>query len=71
MHIVTDIARGEDWKFTLIHAADVTVSNIFFDWAYEKGGLPLAVATHAWTNFIANTVLSFLYAGVPVNRTTN
>lgn len=71
MHIATDFARGCSWQYVLVHAADVSVSNLFFDWAYEKGGLPLAVATHAWTNFIANTIISFLYAGAPTNRTTN
>ena len=71
MHLATDLARGLDWKQILVHVAGVTVNNVIFDLAYERGGLPAAVAAHAAANFAGNIMASFLYAGVPSIRLTN
>lgn len=71
MHLGTDLARGLDWKRILVHVAGVTVNNVIFDLAYERGGLGAAVAAHAAANFAGNILASFLYAGVPSVRLTN
>ncbi|MBN1241792.1 MAG: CPBP family intramembrane metalloprotease [Spirochaetales bacterium] len=71
MHLATDLARGLDWKQILVHVAGVTVNNVIFDLAYERGGLPAAVAAHAAANFAGNILASFLYGGVPSTRLGN
>jgi membrane protease YdiL (CAAX protease family) len=71
MHLITDIARGMSWDKILVHVGTVSLNNLIFDLAYDKGGLPLAVACHAAGNFAGNILAGFLYAGVPLNRRTN
>ena len=71
MHIITDICRGCSWQYTTLHALDVAGANLLFDWAYDKGGLPLSIAAHAWANFIGNFMNAFLSYGIPQSKITN
>ena len=54
MHLLTDIIRGQMSKPEIaIHVLSVSASNIILDLAYDRGGLALASATHAWIDIFA------------------
>ncbi|GAJ08257.1 unnamed protein product, partial [marine sediment metagenome] len=41
------------------------VSTLLFDYAYDKGGLPLSVAIHTWFNLISFTSRWMAEGGTP------
>jgi membrane protease YdiL (CAAX protease family) len=65
MHLFTDMARGMEWDAIAAHLLFVGGANLLLDWAYDEGGLPLAVTCHALTDFAAFVVQDLMYRGVP------
>jgi membrane protease YdiL (CAAX protease family) len=65
MHLFTDMARGYSWQEIGMHLGFVAAGNLLFDWAYDEGGLPLAVTCHALTDFAVFVFQSMLTEGVP------
>jgi membrane protease YdiL (CAAX protease family) len=53
MHLFTDLARHMEWDDILAHMLLVAGGNMIYDWAYDEGGLPLAVVCHAALDFAA------------------
>ncbi len=68
MHLFTDMARGDSWKQISAHLAMVAGANLLFDWAYDEGGLPLAVTCHALWDFSAFLIQDALFCGVPLSE---
>lgn len=65
MHLFTDLARGMRWESIATHLAFVAVGNLLFDWAYDSGGLRLAVSAHAWWDIAAFFMNALLNGGAP------
>jgi membrane protease YdiL (CAAX protease family) len=53
VHIPTDIARGKTLPNMAIQFLIRSSSTLLFDYAYDRGGLPLSTAIHTWFNFVA------------------
>ena len=56
IHIPTDIARGKSLANMGIQFGIRMASTLLFDFAYDRGGLPLSTAIHTWFNFVAETM---------------
>jgi membrane protease YdiL (CAAX protease family) len=65
MHFFTDLVRGLDWGYIAAHMAVVAGAGLLNDWAYDVGGLPLAAACHALSDFAAFCFNFLTYGGVP------
>jgi len=52
LHIVPDIAKNRDFEEITGRFIERGVATLLFDYAYDKGGLPLSVSLHAWFNFL-------------------
>ena len=65
IHVPMDIAAGRDTDYILEQFINRGVSTLLFDFAYDKGGLPLSVALHTWFNMISYTSRWFRDGGVP------
>jgi len=65
IHVPQDLARklepGEITGLFLMRG----VSTLFFDYAYDKGGLPLSVTLHTWLNMLGYTTRWLGSSGVP------
>jgi len=68
MHLFTDMARDMSWGSIGLHMIDVAGANLLFDWAYDEGGLPLAVTCHALWDFSAFLIQDALFCGVPLSE---
>ena len=53
IHVPMDIAAGRDTEYIAQQFVIRGVSTLLFDYAYDKGGLPLSVALHTWFNLIS------------------
>ncbi len=64
IHIPMDLAAG---KSDLIVGNFINrgIATVLFDYAYDRGGLPLAVSLHTWFNFINFTTNWMRDGGVP------
>jgi len=52
LHIAPDLAKGRGSDEITSRFIERGVATILFDYAYDKGGLPLSISLHTWFNFI-------------------
>jgi len=52
IHVPMDIAAGRDADYITEQFVQRGIATLLFDYAYDKGGLPLSVSLHTWFNFI-------------------
>jgi len=65
IHVPMDIAAGRDAEYITKQFIIRGVSTLLFDYAYDKGGLPLSVALHTWFNLIGFTSRWMADGGTP------
>ncbi len=65
IHVPMDIAAGRDAEYITKQFIIRGVSTLLFDFAYDKGGLPLSVALHTWFNLIGFTSRWMADGGTP------
>lgn len=65
IHVPMDIAAGRDAGYITEQFIVRGVSTLLFDFAYDKGGLPLSVSLHTWFNLIGFTSSWMADNGVP------
>ena len=65
IHVPMDIAAGRDTDYITEQFIIRGVSTLLFDFAYDKGGLPLSVALHTWFNLISFTSRWMADGGMP------
>ena len=63
--LFVDLTEGKSLQQILINQVQAVSLNLIFDWAYEKGGLPMAVSAHAWSLFASLAAKEFLTGGSP------
>ncbi len=52
LHIAPDLAKGRGSEEITSRFIERGVATLLFDYAYDKGGLPLSISLHTWFNFI-------------------
>ncbi|NQT26919.1 CPBP family intramembrane metalloprotease [candidate division KSB1 bacterium] len=65
IHVPMDIAARRDLDYIIGQFIQRGVATLLFDFAYDKGGLPLSVSLHTWFNFINFTTNWMRDGGVP------
>ncbi len=65
IHVPMDIARGKGGFDIGKQFVIRGFSTLLFDYAYDKGGLPMSVAMHTWFNFLSFTSTWMAEGGVP------
>ncbi|MEE9167204.1 MAG: CPBP family intramembrane glutamic endopeptidase [Candidatus Neomarinimicrobiota bacterium] len=65
IHIPMDLAAGRKSDEIGGRFVERGIATLLFDYAYDRGGLPLAVSLHTWFNFINFTTNWMRDGGVP------
>ncbi|MCK4976461.1 MAG: CPBP family intramembrane metalloprotease [Anaerolineales bacterium] len=65
IHVPMDIAAGRDADYITQQFIIRGISTLLFDFAYDKGGLPLSVSLHTWFNMISFTSRWMAEGGTP------
>jgi membrane protease YdiL (CAAX protease family) len=65
IHVPMDIANKRDREEILGRFIERGIATLLFDYAYDKGGLPLSVSLHTWFNFINFTTNWMRDSGKP------
>jgi membrane protease YdiL (CAAX protease family) len=53
MHLITDLIRGHEPSYIILHNLLILTTNIAYDYLYDRGGLQYTVAQHAWYDIFA------------------
>jgi membrane protease YdiL (CAAX protease family) len=69
-HVITDIIRGRDPRFTLFHGLETALFTLALDHLYVRGGLEASVASHAWSNILCTALVAPGFGGVPASMRT-
>ncbi len=65
IHVPMDIAAGRKSDYIVEQFIIRGISTLLFDFAYDKGGLPLSVSLHTWFNMIGFTSRWIAEGGTP------
>lgn len=65
IHMPYDLAAGRDAEEIFGRFIERGIATLLFDFAYDKGGLPLSVSLHTWFNFINFTTNWMRDGGIP------
>jgi len=65
IHVPMDLAAGQDSEEIIGNFIERGIATLLFDYAYDKGGLPLSVALHTWFNLINFTGRWMADGGTP------
>ncbi len=65
IHVPMDMAAGRDSEEIFGRFIERGIATLLFDYAYDKGGLPLSVSLHTWFNFINFTTRWMAEGGKP------
>jgi membrane protease YdiL (CAAX protease family) len=62
-HVLTDIARGQDPLYVVLHGAATALITLAWDHLYSRSGLRATVASHAWSNILSAALMLPAYGG--------
>ena len=65
VHLGTDVRAGLPLHAILFNAGFRAAMTVVYDFAYDRGGLPLCAAAHFWSDLLLLTARWFVYAGAP------
>lgn len=66
VHVPGDISSNKDSDEVTGLFIIRALSTLLFDFAYDRGGLPLSIALHTWFNTLGSTILWTKERGVPI-----
>lgn len=66
IHVPGDISSNKDSDEVINNFIFRAISTLLFDFAYDRGGLPLSIALHTWFNTLGQTIQWTKQRGVPI-----